>query len=218
MPEVSDEIILTKPHLILCEGASDKSFLEHLLKDRGVEGFQLEVPVGGGGVNKYRQFLNALPLQRGYEELSTITLVGDNDISHKDPFHRLKQEIRESKVGYPVPDAPMVRASGASYPDMVGFLVPWADERGVLETIVLRAFSDEWPDVRAAADQLLAASPATGWNADEQAVMLVQTMIACTCKSDPKCSLTYIWSRPGFRDLIRHTSFNRIADFFQGLV
>lgn len=143
MPEVSDEIILTKPHLILCEGASDKSFLEHLLKDRGVEGFQLEVPVGGGGVNKYRQFLNALPLQRGYEELSTITLVGDNDISHKDPFHRLKQEIRESKVGYPVPDAPMVRASGASYPDMVGFLVPWADERGVLETIVLRAFSDE---------------------------------------------------------------------------
>lgn len=218
MPEEpTDEIVLTESHLIICEGGADESFFKHLLPAHGLGGFQVEVPIGGGGVNKYRHFLNALPLQRGYDQLSTITLVGDNDLSHRNPFHRLQQEIKEAHAGYPVPINPMVLARSDTHPNVVAFLVPWADERGNLESLILQAFSAEWPEIRRAANQYLDASPAKTWTADEQAIMLLQCMIAAICKKDPHCSLRYIWSQSVFRDLIGHPTFERVAGFFQTL-
>lgn len=209
----SAELILTHPILIVCEGGADESFLAHLIEHHGIDGIQVEVPVGGGGVNKYRHFLSALPLTRGYDDLETIVLINDNDLAHHDPFHRLQQEIRESHVGYGVPAQPLDRATVPDYPDLIGMLIPWSDERGNLEVLILRAFADTWPDVKAAADEYMAKTPASGWNADEQAISTLQCMIAAICKKDPHCSLRFIWSQPVFRDVIKHAAFNRVAEF-----
>src|SRR5260370_6973698 len=107
MSDNSDEIILTKPHLIVPEGASDKSLLEHLFSDRGVEGFQIEVPIGGWGVNKIAGVFKLLPLQPRDEQLSSSSLTIVNDHSPHHPFpprwHKNPQVQIQHSAPHPSP-------------------------------------------------------------------------------------------------------------------
>lgn len=194
-------IALTKPYLVVCEGAADKAFLERLLKVHQLTEFQVESP-DKGGITDYGRFLGALTLARGFENLSAIILTTDNDSRHNNPFHRLQQQIRQAEAGYPVPTEPLVPSRVEGFPPLIAVMIPWGERRGNLEVLILDAFSNKWPELRASADEYRAASPANDWSEDKCAIMILQCMIAALCQQSPNCSVTHIWSRPEFRPLL----------------
>jgi hypothetical protein len=222
--DVWEDFTIERPHLIVCEGAADKNFLERLLAINNLaDTFQVTTPTPkGGGVTKFPPFLAALPINRHFPKLLSLTLVTDNDTAERNPFHRLQQLVRRAReidtaAHYPVPERPLEPATKAGYPAVFGVLLPWHDRRGNLETLILEAFSERWRDARTRADEYVEGMGGGVWEGDRRAISLLQCMIAVLCEQSPNCSLTYIWSRREFRDLLEHSAFNHIVEFFRGL-
>ncbi|MDQ3255933.1 MAG: hypothetical protein M3R15_18885 [Acidobacteriota bacterium] len=196
MPEETEEMRedfnITSPNLVMCEGSADMKFIECLLVAHNIFEFQVAAI---GGINEYRKFLSALPLNRRFGNLSSIVLVSDNDTGHRDPFHRLQQEVREANrieplADYPIPQQPLVPITNAGYPAMIGTLLPWHDRKGNLEVLILDAFSEEWPEIKSQAENYVNANTTGGWNDDEKARAILHAIIAVTCKKESACSLT----------------------------
>src|SRR5262245_29369650 len=81
----TEQFVVRCPTLIVCEGNADKQFLEKLIKDRHLHGFQVEIAKSdrndpNSGNSKFRSFLLGLeiPLSRT-EMLKNIILFSDND-------------------------------------------------------------------------------------------------------------------------------------------
>jgi hypothetical protein len=221
--EVGEDLNIERPNLILCEGLADKSFLERLLEfHRLATVYQVITPIEtGGGIDKFNKRLAVLPLNRRFSTLSSLVLISDNDTAHSNPFHRLKQEIRKANeieplADYPIPEEPHVPITKEGYPALVAVFLPWHDRRGNLEVLLLDAFSEEWPDVKRAAESLINTTT-EGWNDDEKAQAVLQMMIAMTCRNEAACSLRYIWSKQPFRRLIESRSFFQLAEFLRDL-
>ena len=204
MPET-----LTREHLIVGEGDADRAFFNALLQERKIDGFQVLAPAGG------RQFgvrLRAIRGATGFKHVKTILLVADNDIDPTASFQQVRAEIRAAG-GYGVPDAVLQPATAQNHPSVRIMMLPRAGQPGCLETIVLESLLIEVPTLRECLNDYLKCTPAVGWDQSKQAKMRLQCLIAATCKVDPNCSLTHLWSsKKKLRQLLTYAPFDEITE------
>lgn len=199
--------------LVLTEGTADAAFFKHLGDNRGIVDMQATRPAGG------KDFTRRLRTMRSFApESSTVLIVTDCNGDAASTFRHIQGQIRN--VGdYAVPGEPLrtVRASGV--PAIAVVTLPWIDRRGNLETLILEAMSDTYPEVRAEVDRLLEVT--VGRRRDsisKDSKACFSCMVACTCDDDPSSAISAMWyNNKGYRDLLAHDAFNNLADFLKTL-
>jgi hypothetical protein len=143
---------LSREILLVCEGATDAHFFKHLLARRKVAGFDIDWTLtedAGGrvteGKDAFEAYLRALRTE--FEKVERFTqaviLVADNDDQPQAQFRNVQKQI--AKAGsFGVPDAPLeLRQSAVGLPPLAILMLPWNDEPGSLETLLLQAVFSE---------------------------------------------------------------------------
>lgn len=209
-----------RPWLILCEGESDKRFLDRLIAVRNIGNqFHVRFPDrgdGSGGRSKFGYELDLLyrtvPTFR--ETIKAVLIVSDNDEDPNASWNEVKEQLARSG-GFGVPETERVVARATGFPDAVALMVP-TGEPGNLETLCLQAAYDKWP-IRTALDAYVAGTPANEWRLGKQSKMRLQSLLAATCESRPDSGFAGHWrEREDFHVPLDHACFNDLADFLFG--
>jgi len=201
--------------LLLCEGTGDNSFFEHLLPKRGIHDYQV-VPEPAGR-SSFERRLRAIKASRVYAErkISGIVIVSDNDEDPKQSFEEVKEQLKLAE-SFPVPDQPFTTASAINVPKIAVFMFPDKDEKGALETLILKSISAKYPVVREQLDKFVECTPANGWLQSKRSKMMLQCMVASVCEADPNSSLTHLWSKDReMEDLLDHACFDAVIQFLK---
>jgi hypothetical protein len=213
-----------RPWLILCEGESDKRFLDNLIVARGIpNSFQIRFPdrgrVGCGGRSEFGPWL---ALVRETSELfnkniRSVLIVSDNDQDPVASLEAVKASLAKA-VGFPVPDTERVIAKADTYPDIVVLMLPHG-EPGTLETLCLRAAYDKWAATKAPLDAFVGGTAAKGWHIGKQSKMRLQSLIAATCEARPDAGFAGLWrENEKFHIPLKSAAFDDISDFLQTLL
>jgi len=209
---------IKEPRLILCEGQGDAQFIKHLIKERNLPGFDVHFPhepyTETGGVNGFKEMLEALSLFHGFRTLKGILILSDNDDNPANAFLSLS-EVISSAEGYKAPSQPLevVRTDGV--PPLVVVMLPWRDQPGNIETLCLISSYDSYPPIRACLDEYVTCTGVNTWGLTKQSKMKMRCMLSSTCNSDPNTSLVYAWSRGENLIPLNHRCFDQIADFLR---
>jgi hypothetical protein len=186
-----------------------------------IRGYQVgcpEPPVAPHGKTGFGDLLAALPADEDLVKVRAIVIAYDNDNDPNAAFHHVQQEIRRAQSGYSVPGAPLeVGPAANNLPAIIALPVPWVGEPGCLESLILPAVSDNWPNVRGHVDTLIAATEARDLVGCKRDKAILAAMIACVCGKDPTCSVSSMWRHAQFKPLLRHATFDRVAGFFRDL-
>jgi len=214
----STEQIIDCPKVILCEGSGDAAFLKHLIEVRQLPKFYLTYPTHNapdkpGGRGGFTERLKALRLIRGFEKVTDVLVISDNDDSPKKNFQEVVKLI-EAAPGYSAPKAPRVSAEGN--PRVTIFMLPADDTPGQLETLCLESCLSRWQELAGCLNAFITCSGhLAGWDQGKQEKMKMRTMIASICSSDPNTSLTHAWSKTEDIIPLVHDCFNDLSSFLQ---
>jgi hypothetical protein len=217
-------------NLIVGEGLADVAFLDALLEQRGLRaychlGFPDGLHKGKDGFGDYLVGLRT-KLERQNSGTQRILVVTDSDDDPNLSFRNVCQHIRNANVlleaprHYSVPNAIRELSAGAAPQIAVG-IMPWDNEAGCLETLLLTAADDGshplhdcfeayWQCVRFDANRK-----------NVQSKKKLTTIIAATNDKNPSCSLGMIWSneqRAGNPMRIDHQAFVRWGAFLDEFV
>lgn len=208
-----------RPWLLLCEGESDRLFLNALIEARGIpRNFQVEHPCVGdnpGGNTGFGRRLQTLydTSESFRDSIKAVLIVSDNDDDIAASFANVKNQLKIAK--FPTPDHERIVARKKDYPSITIMMVPH-DEQGNLETLCGDPAHQKW-GLKAEVDALIAAAPANGWNIPKQSKMRIQTMLAATCRKAPDISFAQHWTlAQEFQIPLDHTRFDDIATFLSG--
>lgn len=211
----SENVTLTEPRLIICEGGSDKAFLEHLLGQQQMTGFQVECPreetVGAGGYSAIAKLLAALLANAGWKKLKALYVVVDANSDPQCRFSEVQTWLR--RVGCQVAE-PFRVADGK--PAAGVFLVPGAGRTGTLEHLLLEAVFAAQPILERCVDDFskCLVHPCS-WPDNQRAKMRLHALIAGCCEKDPASSLAWVWGRKGNPIPIDSPSFAEMAEFLR---
>ncbi len=184
-------IKITESRVILCEGKADVAFFEHLVQRRSLPRFQVLSAEGRSG---YERTLIALSAAGGFDSVSGILVVGDNDLDPPGAFLNIQRQIRAAG-GYGVPNNPFKAVKSGAFPTVFVMMVPLQGKLGCLETLLIEAAYDIRPDFKPCVDAYGACTHADVWNEVEQSKMKLQVLIAAACRSDPNTPVSYAWNR-----------------------
>jgi hypothetical protein len=113
----------TGPRAIVCEGRADEAFFRALIAARQLPEFDIKTtgdadPNQRGGIDKFGLLLQGIPSWGGFDQLTDILLIADNDESPADNFRRVRDQIAAvtpfgvPPTKYTVPDKPLERTTG----------------------------------------------------------------------------------------------------------
>jgi hypothetical protein len=218
IPEEKEKPI-DRPRILLCEGLGDAQFLKHLIEERQIGDFYITYPnqinsTDPAGRDGFTRRLRALKLVRGYEAVTDLVVVSDNDDDPKAKFQRVCELIEAAK-GFQVPTEPAQMTRGT--PRVGVFMLPQADENGQLETLCLQSCIQQWPEAADCVNQFVTCNPhIAAWEQGKQEKMKMRCLISSICAVDPYTSIPHLWSRPGY-DLVPlgHACFTPLADFLR---
>ena len=209
---------IKEPRLILCEGQGDASFIRHLIKERNLPPFDILYPAQPytetGGVNGFREMLEALSLFHGFRTLKGILVLSDNDDNPANAFRSVSEQI-SSAEGYKAPSQPLEVVRTGSVLPLVVVMLPWKDLPGNLEQLCLISSCESYPAIRACLDEYVTCTDVNKWGPTKQSKMKMRCMLSSTCNSDPNTSLVYAWSRVENLIPLNHGCFDQIADFLR---
>jgi len=207
---------LTKPYLILVEGPGDAAFFRHLIATRGIpEEYDVLHPsdagATGSGNSRFGEALDGFALIPGYDDLRGILIVADNDDDSQASFANVQAQIRRTAAQHAVPPAPL-EATKASLPIAV-MMIPWTDEAGSLETLCASAAEAAYPLQAACAEEFQSCTGLDVWPASKRAKVMLRSIISAVHRRNPDLSLSFVWDDCPDVVPLRHTCFDRIADY-----
>lgn len=202
-------IEITESRAIVCEGKADVAFFEHLIQTRGLPRFQV---LSAGGKDGYEQIIVALSAAPGFDKISGILIVGDNDLDPGAAFLNIQRQIRAAG-GYGVPNHPGEVAKRAGFPAVLVVMVPQQERAGCLETLLIEAAYEVRPNFKGCVEAYAACTHSDLWNEVERAKMKLQVVISAVCRSDPNTPVSYAWSRQESIIPLDKPCFHQIADF-----
>lgn len=206
------------PWLLLCEGESDKRFLDRLIESRGIASeFYVQFPDRHGGNQAGRslfgRYLNtvATTSESFMQNVRAVLVVSDNDDDPDKSLAEVQQQLRDAG-GFGVPDDEKIVANAAGFPDTVILMIPFG-ERGNLETLCLSAAYAKWA-LEPQLDAFIAGTPAHEWAFGKQSKSRIQVTLAVTCETKPDTSFANHWlEREEFRIPLDHECFNDLVSF-----
>jgi hypothetical protein len=219
MATANDQIDPAIPRIIICEGNADIAFFKRLLSRYDIKGFQIpSIPTESGGRPGFLRRLQAIKATPAYisKNIETVLLVSDNDDNPARWFNEVKSQIRDAE-GYGIPDAPFLVGRSNNYPSSVVLMLPRLAEPGSLESLILEALSDSYPDIRQCLNEYVNCCPNKAWKPGKKEKMMVQCMTANICDNDPNVPLAHFWSKGDFDSLLDHSCFRHITDFLREL-
>jgi len=209
---------IKEPRLILCEGLADASFIRNLIKERNLPPFDIHCPAEPytttGGVNGFKEMLEAFSLFQGFRTLKGILILSDNDDNPANAFCSVSKQI-SSAEGYKAPSQPLAVVRTDSVPPLVVVMLPWRDQPGNIEQLCLISSYESYPNIKACLDEYVTCTGVNLWGLTKQLKMKMRCMLSSTCSSDPNTSLVYAWSRGENLIPLNHGCFDQIADFLR---
>ena len=211
---------ITSPRVILCEGAGDRAFLRHLIEERELPSFYITYPAEGdhtqpGGRDGYTAKLKALRLMRGFDDVTDLIVIADNDDSPQRSFETVC-ELIEAAPGYTAPNAAEVPVG--RNPRLTILMLPGDGLAGQLETLCLEACLDNWPELANCLNAFIQCNPSLAtWDRGKQEKMKMRTLISSICSTDPNTSLTHAWSRTEQIIPLQHSCFDGIVNFLRSI-
>lgn len=207
---------ITEPRLALCEGESDRNFLQRLLQHYQVPGYQVLCPTRetaqGEGFSALERLITALGVNDLFEQVRAVAVVVDADSVPQDRFRSVQRWLRA--LGASVA-APYEIATGP--PAAAVYLMPGPDETGCLESVLWRATVTAAPEKAQCVEAFLACmrvGPSQGENRHAKA--RVQSLIVGCCE-EPQSSLTHVWSKRGNPLPVESVSYLPLVDLFRAL-
>lgn len=210
------KVRFTAPRAILCEGASDRSFFRHLIRERNLPTFDIFCPglpyTEDGAVEGYDDMLTLFATGDGFENVRGLLVQGDNDEDPQAKFAKVAEKVGGAE-GYVSPERPLEVVRSPGRPALVVMMMPWVGILGALETLCLESACEAHPEARDCVDGHVECVDISSWDLVKQHKMRLRCMIASICKSDPYTSLVYAWSRAENLIPLGHRCFDQIANF-----
>jgi hypothetical protein len=207
---------LTGSRLIICEGPIDEAFFRSLIRARGLPEFAIRngsdrSPEASGGIDSIGSLLVGIAIWDGFSNLTEILIAADNDQTPAENFEKVRSQIARAG-NYPVPSAPLQRATGT--PNVTVMMIPWANERGNLETLCLGPAMGVSSVLANCVDAFAACVSVSGWPSGAKLdAMKLRSLLAASHPRNPFIGLGRVWSdAPGLIPLT-DASFDRIAAF-----
>jgi len=214
----------TKSNLILCEGTHDRAFFRAIRHDLGLDHlFQTTDPsavLGArGGNSQWLKVLTALIGTSGFERLTGLIIVGDNDNNPAQSMRNIRDALKAAPIfpGPPrrklvVPQALMRKTGGI--PVVAIIPIPKVRQKGSLETLCIQA-AQVSPALALCADDFLACSKINSWGTSKQSKVKMRALIAASHRTNPEMTLSRLWVyRPDLVP-INHVVFQHIANFLR---
>ncbi|MGO9119718.1 MAG: DUF3226 domain-containing protein [Desulfomonilaceae bacterium] len=199
--------------VILCEGSGDKSLFEELIAVRKLPDFYVTHPVQEihpGGREGFEKRLRSLKLQPGFDAVTGIIVVSDNNSNPSASFDAVRKHIHDAECDSP--NHPYVVKAGT--PAVAVVMLPNDGVKGQLETLCLEAVKTAWPHEFQCAEKFGECMGIAPWSQSKQEKARLRALISHICKKDPNSSLTHLWGEN--RELVvpvDHKCFNHLADF-----
>jgi hypothetical protein len=202
---------LVGPCLIVGEGEDEESFFLHLLQHRDIAGFDVRHTKGNTRIGEFLEGARILP---GFDKVSGIIVVADNDDDPSSAFDNVKNQI-VSVGSYAVPSQPLEIASGNGSPDLVIVMLPSSVSTGALETLCLPAAFHSSIALQQCVEEFAQCASIQSWPMSKQSKSKLRCVLSAACKSDPNTPLRYAWSRPESLIPLSHSSFDEIAQYLR---
>jgi hypothetical protein len=190
-------IDLTHEWIIVCEGHADKEFFQHLIDKRGLPAFDVPFPREGlreGGRPAFSRMLSALRVARGFDRVSAVLIVSDNDDAPADSFNEVRRQIREAR-DYGVPDQPLLGVRTDGMPCVVVLMLPEIGQPGCLETLCLSGLRAQSNQVSLCLDEYARCTGIDSWpSTSKKDKARLQCMSAALSPNDPNRPLRYAFS------------------------
>ena len=136
MVNAEESQTIEKSKLLLVEGPDDLSFFDALLCHLNRQDIDVR---SYSGKDNLRPFLKGLPAFPGFVNVVSLGITRDADDYADRTFGSICDSL--SDAGLPVPDAPLVLASGQ--PQVIVMVIPPGENAGMLEDLCLAAFQDD---------------------------------------------------------------------------
>jgi hypothetical protein len=212
-----------RPWLILCEGDSDKKFLDRLIDARIPllkNQFHVQFPDrkgAWGGRSLFGSYLADLQETSPtfQAKVEAVLIVSDNDDDPVKSWGEVTTELGKAK--FPIPPTERVATKPKKGFPQVAVLM-WPDGRpGNLETVCIDAIYAKWT-IKRPLDAFVNATPAKGWGISKQSKMRMHATLAATCATAPEATFAAHWDEaPQYHVIsLAHPSFNWIEAFLSG--
>jgi hypothetical protein len=210
-----------RPWLIVCEGESDKRFLNQLIQVRAIPNeFQVRCPGrepdNRGGRSKIGPWLDAARGATGWDNIYGVLLISDNDDNPAASFDEVRASLTAGQWKA-IPAAERTVATGVDlYVDTVILMLP-PGQAGSLETLCLTAAYSKWQNIKIPLDTFVQAVGVNVWSANREAKMRLASLIAATCNARPDTGFVgHWWEDARYHVPLNEPVFDDLADFLRG--
>jgi hypothetical protein len=203
------------PVYVVCEGNSDRGFLEHLIASRQLAGFTVGFPrsetVRADGVSGIGKLLLAIDASRDRTKLRGLLVIADADENPAQRFAEIQGEL--AAVGCDL-NEPFVPQRADSRNLTIGvFLMPGRGRTGTLEHLLLDAVFEGNQElelcVNAFRDCL---REPVRWSENKQAKMRLHALMAGCCEERPSTNLARVWNKRGNPIPLSSGKFDELAE------
>lgn len=216
---------LNRPHVILCEGPADESFIRKLVATRKIRECSIRNatdhnPIGrSGGITRIGDTLKAFIGWSGFPSVRHILIVADNDESPRANFAVVQSQIRLAGAdpslpnGFPIPTNSRTMIAGP--PSVTILMVPNDRDVGNLECLCYAA-ARSVSAVAAEVEDFALATGATQWSRlSRLGKMKLRSLLAASHEPDPCIGIGNVWKKKPSLIPLSHQSFDDIADQIQ---
>lgn len=220
---------ITKSYIAICEGTADVDTFRVLVAKKRIRNIEFICPdkdtSGGFGKNYFYGVLDAITGVRGFENLKGILLVQDTDDDPNIALREMKAQVKKANKGFitnekfTIPNQLLVPYFSANRPPLMFVTIPWIDEKGALETLILPSLESKFPKIQECLNNYYDCSQPLNhineWNVSKQSKMRLASMVAAICRKDPTCAIQNMWSKDEFKDLMEHECFDKVTQLFR---
>jgi hypothetical protein len=207
---------ITQPTLVLCEGKRDASFVLHLAEQRGINGIQVGFPdpitSDTHGKDGFREYLTKLRVRQGFKDvLRRVVIVRDRNGSDTLALQEVVRQVVDAG-SYQVPTALEEETAGA--PTITVRLIPDNVTEGNLDVFLLSAIDANHP-LRECYERYFTCCNLNALPVGKTAKIKLTTIVAASCRSNPSCSLVWVWKEPGNPIPLASSRFDELESFLR---
>jgi Protein of unknown function (DUF3226) len=203
------------PVYVVCEGNSDRGFLEHLIDSRQLAGFTVGYPTsetaGADGVSGIRKLLLAIDTSSDRPKLKGLLVIVDADENPAQRFAEIRGALAAMGCDIREPFAPR-RVEGKNLTVEV-FLMPGRGRKGTLEHLLLDGVFERNRQLESCVNGFrdCLKGPAA-WPDNKQAKMRLHALIAGCCEEEPSTNLATLWNKKGNPIPLASAKFDELVE------
>jgi len=219
---------LTGKYLCIVEGKGDEKIFSKLCTIADVSNVVFDSPNeshGGYGKDNFFGLLQGLPTIRGFSGANGVLILQDSDDDPELALHEIKEQLRKANEAikndgraFGIPQTFLRPTFGTNTPPVVAVSIPWINEKGALESLVLSAAEKKFPELKSCVDDFVqCAGGLNGWTAGKVAKARLACIVAAKLKSNPTAAVHYVPSSQEFDSILTDSSFDQVRQMFSTL-